>query len=91
VDKSLRNRLFSKPEDRFGFDLASIDMQRGRDHGLPGYNDWRVRCGLPFADSFDQLKPEFPDADVRRKLKAVYGKITHICEYTWGLFQLAYN
>ena len=73
IDEVLRNRMFASRQDKFGLDLPAIDMQRGRDHGLAGYNDWRVHCGFSFANSFEDLKEEFPDAELRHKLRQVYG------------------
>lgn len=35
------NHLFKKPGQRFGLDLASFNMQRGREFGLPGYMEFR--------------------------------------------------
>lgn len=35
------NMLFKKPGQRFGMDLASFNMQRGREFGLPGYMEFR--------------------------------------------------
>ncbi|OWA52348.1 putative Peroxidasin-like protein [Hypsibius exemplaris] len=49
----------------FGMDLISINIQRGRDHGLPAYMNWRKLCDLSTADKFAGLKGlrVFPDYD----------------------------
>lgn len=45
--------MLYKDGGQFGMDALSLDVQRGRDHGLPGYNHYRKLCGLPPARSFD--------------------------------------
>jgi peroxidase len=47
----------------FAIDLGAANINRGRDHGIPGYNAIRAKCGLrqaitffDFADSISQEK-----------------------------------
>lgn len=57
ISEDISGHLFQPPESQFGHDLAAINLQRGRDQGLPGYNLFREWCGLPRAETFDQLEP----------------------------------
>jgi peroxidase len=43
-----------------GLDLTALNIQRGRDHGLPTYGKMLTFFGQPFPSRFDQLLPLIP-------------------------------
>ncbi|VEN48807.1 unnamed protein product [Callosobruchus maculatus] len=47
------NKMYS--DGNYGYDALSLDIVRGRDHGLPGYNQFRTLCGYPLANSFEDF------------------------------------
>jgi peroxidase len=78
---SLRNFLFGQP-GQGGLDLASLNIQRGRDHGLADYNSVRAAYGLPRVTSFAQITS---DAEVQATLKDLYGTVDNIDLWVGGL------
>lgn len=71
---SLRNFLFGAP-GQGGLDLASLNIQRGRDHGLADYNAVRKAYGLSPVTSFDQITS---NTELQQTLKSLYGSVDDI-------------
>lgn len=71
---SVRNFLFGPP-GAGGFDLAALNIQRGRDHGLADYNDTRAAIGLNKVRSFAEITR---NTDLQAKLKQLYGSVDNI-------------
>lgn len=57
-------------DDGPGFDLAAINIQRGRDHGLPDFNTMRESIGLDPIDDFSELTSNEELADL---FEDIYG------------------
>jgi len=54
INTSLQNFLLVFPEEGI-FDLFSFNIQRGRDHGIPSFNDLRENEGYARLKSFGQV------------------------------------
>ncbi|MGF1601065.1 MAG: peroxidase family protein [Thermosynechococcaceae cyanobacterium] len=82
VIDDVRNFLFGPP-GAGGFDLASLNLQRGRDHGLPGLNDVRSGLGLSAYGSFLELAGG--DAALAGKYASVYTSVNDVDLWVGGL------
>ncbi|XP_069801028.1 myeloperoxidase-like [Dendropsophus ebraccatus] len=80
----LRERLFPVV-NRIGRDLASLNIQRGRDHGLPGYNAWRRFCGLSAPRNVDELAAVLNNTELAKKLMSLYGTPENIDIWVAGV------
>ncbi|XP_045119101.1 peroxidase-like [Portunus trituberculatus] len=67
-----------------GIDLVAINIQRGRDHGVPAYTRARMACGLPRVHNFTELATEM-DTGALAKIAKVYRHVDEIDLYTGGL------
>jgi peroxidase len=78
----LTDNLFQRDNiDRVGLNLFALNLQRGREHGLPFYGDFLARCGRRFrglypidvsnARTFDDIAELFPPA-VFESIKSTY-------------------
>ena len=79
--EDVRSFLFGQP-GAGGFDLASLNIQRGRDHGLQSYNDMREALGLDRKASFAEISS---NPDIAARLEEAYGDVDLIDAWVGGL------
>lgn len=90
VQPGIRDTLFANnPMFAPGFDLTARNINRGRDHGLGRFNDYRVAAGLaPYScpdnprDCFDQLTS---NTEVATNLFNLYGDIDNCDIWPCGM------
>lgn len=80
----LTNHLFQEPQKSFGADLASLNMQRGRDNGVPSYNAFREYCGLNRARHWSDLAGSFTN-DTLVKYRQIYASPDDIDLWSAGI------
>ncbi|MBJ7433423.1 MAG: hypothetical protein JHC62_03155 [Microbacteriaceae bacterium] len=81
INDGVRNFLFGPP-GAGGLDLAALNIQRGRDHGLADYNTMRAAYGLPKVTEFSQITS---DAALAAQLAATYGDVNSVDAWVGGL------
>lgn len=74
VVPALRNFLFGPPGSG-GLDLVSINLNRGRERGLPDYNSIREIAGLERQSDWSDITS---DQDLQTKLQLAYGDIDNM-------------
>merc|ERR1719474_513410 len=82
----LTEHLFQQDDENFGLDLVSLNIQRGRDHGLAPYTSWRQLCDLPAVTSLKELAKMFPAMNVAR-LQALYKSVDEIDLFIGGILE----
>ena len=87
LSEQLTNHLFQAKNHSFGMDLVALNVQRGRDHGLPGYNAFREVCGMKKVDSFDYFADFIPEKIVER-LKLIYAHPDDVDLFIGGISEI---
>uniref|UniRef100_A0A5S6QID3 Ig-like domain-containing protein n=1 Tax=Trichuris muris TaxID=70415 RepID=A0A5S6QID3_TRIMR len=86
LNAELTEKLFNKAHD-VALDLATMNIQRGRDHALPGYLEYRKWCNLSAPEDFDGLRDDIPEAELRQKLQVLYGHPANVDLWVGGVLE----
>ncbi|GAB6029783.1 hypothetical protein CHUAL_005498 [Chamberlinius hualienensis] len=88
VVQAVTRHLFQQPNVPFGSDLVSLNLQRGRDHGIPGWTAYRRACGLSVPTSFNDLPAIFGSTSKVDGVFDAYAVVDDIDLFTGGLHEL---
>lgn len=84
LSRVLTTQLFER-EEGFGMDLATLNIQRSRDHGLPPYPVWKQFCQNRFGDDLPKKLFRFSNKLTKIRLLQLYGSIDTVDLWVGGL------
>ncbi|XP_064486692.1 peroxidase-like [Ornithodoros turicata] len=84
ITNDVTNHLYRLTNESFGLDLISLNIQRGRDHGLRGYTDYLKGCFGLRVEKFEDLDSAMP-RPVRERLQRLYAHVNDIDLFTGGV------
>jgi peroxidase len=84
MSPELTNHLFQSGSFPFGMDLAAINIQRGRDHGIPSYVEWRKPCGLSEIRTWEDLDSIVGPKSANR-IRRAYDRVEDIDLFVGGI------
>lgn len=82
--RDVTNHLYQNRGNQSGLDLASLNINRGRDHGIPGYTTLVEFCGGPEITTWRQLDRLY-QRGVRSRFENIYERVEDIDLFTGGL------
>lgn len=84
----IQDHLFESGLNRGGLDLVSLNIQRGRDHGLPGYNAYRAICDVGSGRVTDWSGFEDSISPVQvAKLRQIYQHVDDVDLFVGGYLE----
>jgi len=82
----IRNHLFEKSDKSGGLDLVALNIQRGRDHGLPGYNKYREICLGSKATQWSDFRKTMSPVHVEH-LQRMYRSVDDVDLFVGGFLE----
>ena len=88
LNSILTTQLF-ETEEGFGMDLATLNLQRSRDHGLPPYPAWKQFCQNRFGDALPKRLFQFSNELTKIRFLQTYGALDTVDLWVGGLAEEA--
>ncbi|CAK9289841.1 unnamed protein product [Gordionus sp. m RMFG-2023] len=82
--EDINEHLFQHESKGYGMDLLALNIHRGRDHGIPAYNEFRDICGLKRFINWDDMKEAMP-SDVVERMRALYNDVDDVDLFPGGI------